>query len=66
MLDTEGQLGLSKGFVEARNSVPIDGHLGQTEPMVQPATKVVRPYRGRFFFGNGKASRERGAEPQLP
>ena len=65
MFYIEGKLSLFKGFVEARNSVPIYGHPGQTEPMVQPATKVLRPYRGRFFFGNGKASRGRGAEPQL-
>ena len=37
MFYIEGKLSLFKGFVEARNSVPIHGHPGQTEPVVQPA-----------------------------
>ena len=54
----EGKPSLFKGFVEARNSVPIHGHPGQTEPVVQPAAKVVRPIRAGFSFGRAKRAEE--------
>jgi hypothetical protein len=33
--------------VEAKNFVPLDGRLGRTEPVAQPATRNS----GRFCFG---------------
>ena len=59
MLYIEGKPSLFEGFVEARNSVPIHGHLGQTEPMVQPAPIGLTTLIAGFSLGTAKRAGKR-------
>ena len=54
-------------MVEAKNSVPTFGRLGQTEPVVQPAIFLgsIDPEVAGFVSRIGKARNGRGTEPQL-
>jgi hypothetical protein len=54
-------------LIEAKNSVPADGRLGQTEPVVQPAIFLgsVDPRVAGFVFGKGRARRGRGVIPKV-